>query len=565
MLNTKWPAVVRVSLVAFLLVPFLYADSLDDLARDFWTWRDSERPINGDDVPRIDRPQGWVPDWSPAAVEHDRSQLEQFEARWRKMDASSWPIPRRVDYRLMGSALARVRWELEILRSWQRNPVFYVEQTLGAFYEALVAPPPIDAARARHLVALMNSFPQTLDDARKNLTLPAAPFAELAVGQLRDIRPRLLKSVQELKPFLDADAARDLQSSAERAASALESYRDWLKQRLPEMSGETAIGRDAYVFFLKNVALIPFTPEQLLAAGRQEWARSVASQVYEEHRNLGAPQLPLFKNQAEQMAREEKDELAVRRYLEEKDLLTVPAWVQHYRYAPMPPYLAALDGFSEADDFTSASRLKENGTRYIDPPSPNLGYFWLSVAKDPRPIIVHEGVPGHYFQLVLSWANPDPIRRHYYDSGANEGIGFYSEEMMLNAGLFDDSPRSREIIWNFMRLRALRVEVDVKLALGQFTIDQAADYLRTTVPMDANTAHSEAAAFASGPGGAISYQVGKLQTYRLLADAHRKQGAAFSLRRFHDFVWLNGNVPLALQRWEYLGAKDEIEAVDRLQ
>src|SRR5437016_6965671 len=100
------------------------------------------------------------------------------------------------------------------------------------------------------------------------------------------------------------------------------------------------------------------------------------------------------------------------------------------------------------------------------------------MAKDPRGIIVHEGVPGHYFQMSLSWANQDPIRRHYYDSSANEGIGFYAEEMLLHAGLFDDSPRSREFIWNFMRLRALRVEVDVKLALGMFSLDQAAEYLR---------------------------------------------------------------------------------------
>jgi len=563
-MRTKKSAPI-IFLVFFLLAPLLHADSLDDLARDFWAWRDSERPVNGDDVPRVDRPENWAPDWSAAAVERNGKQLAQFEARWQKMDASSWPVSRQVDYRLMGSALARAHWELDVLRSWQRNPSFYVEQTMGAFYEALVAPPPFDAARGKQIIAILSSFPQTLEAGKKNLTQPPAPFAELAIAQLQEIRPRLLQSIHALKPVLDPAASRNIDPIAERAATALESYRDWLKQRLPDLPGETAIGRDAYVYFLKNVALVPFSPEQLLAIGRQEWARSMASQVYEEHRNAGLAQLPLFKSEAEEISEEAKDELFIRRYLEEKDLLAVPAWAQHFLYAPTPPYLKPLDGFAEADDFTSPSRLKQNGTRYIQTPSPDLGYFWLSAAKDPRPLIVHEGVPGHYFQLVVSWANPDPIRRHYYDSGANEGIGFYSEEMMLNAGLLDDSPRSREIIWNFMRLRALRVEVDVKLALGQFTIEQAAEYLKTTVPMDANTAHGEAADFASGPGGAISYQVGKLQIYRMLADAHRKQGKKFSLRQFHDFVWQNGNVPIALQRWQYLGMKDELEAVERLQ
>ena len=71
---------------------------------------------------------------------------------------------------------------------------------------------------------------------------------------------------------------------------------------------------------------------------------------------------------------------------------------------------------------------------------------------------------------------------------------------MLQAGLFDDSPHTREIIYNFMRLRALRVEVDVRLALGEFTLEQAAKYLEEKVPMDPGTAHQEAIAFSTAPG-----------------------------------------------------------------
>ncbi len=131
---------------------------------------------------------------------------------------------------------------------------------------------------------------------------------------------------------------------------------------------------------------------------------------------------------------------------------------------------------------------------------------------------------------------------------------------MLQSGLFDNNPHTRETIYSFMRLRALRVEVDVKLALGEFTLDEAADYLEHTVPMDKATARSEAALFASTPGQAISYQVGKLQITGLLADARRAQGDAFSLRAFNDFVWNNGNVPIALQRWELLQDESAVPA-----
>ena len=551
--------------VLFLsFAPRSRADALDDLAREFWAWRSNEQPISADDIPRLERPANWAPDWSPSAVARYQQQLEGFEARLKKINPASWPVARQVDYRLIGSALARVRWELDINRSWQRDPTFYVDQSVGAYFYLLLPPPPFTPARTAQIVATLASIPATVDAAKKNLTRPAAPFANLALDSLDDIRPRLLKSVSALKPLLDRNTSRDLDARTDNAVAALEAYRAWLTEKLPAMSRESAVGRDAYVFFLKNVALLPFTPEQLQAMGRQEWARSVSSQTYEEHRNLGAPELQIARDQSEQISRGEKDELAIRRYLEEKDLLTVPVWIEHYGFAPMPAYLAPLEGAGEADDFTGPSRLKENCTRYIDPPGPNLGYFALATAKDPRPDMVHEGVPGHYFQLALSWTHPDAIRRHYYDSSANEGLGFYAEEMMLHAGLFDDSPRTREILWNFMRLRALRVEADVKLALGEFTLDQAAAYLETNVPMDSRTAHAEASLFASDPGQAISYEIGKLQIYKFLADAYSRQGSAFRLRAFHDFLWLNGNVPVALQRWEYLGLKDELETLEHL-
>jgi uncharacterized protein (DUF885 family) len=217
------------------------------------------------------------------------------------------------------------------------------------------------------------------------------------------------------------------------------------------------------------------------------------------------------------------------------------------------------------DDLTSATRLDEDGISYIKVPSPNLDYFSLSIARDPRPLIVHEGVPGHYLQLALSWAHENPIRRQYYDSGANEGIGFYAEELMMQFGLFDDSPHTREVMYSFMKLRAVRVEVDVKLALGLFTIDQATNYLQKVADLDEATARQEATFFASSPGQAITYQIGKLQIVKFLADAKRIQRDNFNLRAFHDYVWKNGNVPIALQRWELLGLTDEITMLSKAQ
>jgi uncharacterized protein (DUF885 family) len=196
----------------------------------------------------------------------------------------------------------------------------------------------------------------------------------------------------------------------------------------------------------------------------------------------------------------------------------------------------------------------------VPAPAPGLPYFYAANARDPRAGILHEG--AHYQQLALAWRNPRPVRRHYYDSSANEGIAFYNEEMMLVSGLVDDAPHTRTVLCNFMRLRALRVTTDVGLATGALSITDAAAGLAARVPMDEATAREEAAFFAETPGQALTYQIGKTQLIALLADAVRLRGAGLDLQSLHDAIWVNGNVPVALLRWELLGLTDELAALD---
>jgi len=567
--NLRLQMMTRALLFPFLLVACVYAygqspsenaspEALQKLANEFWSWRAQYRPFTGDDVPRIERPGG-IRDWSQVVIEKERADLAGFDARWKQLDTTGWPIPQQVDYRLIGSALARVRWELDVNPRWKRDPTFYIEQTLTPIVEALVLPGPYNAGLSHELLTRMENIPAILQQGETNLVNPPEPFASVAVTALESIRDRLQKMATALlKSKITTLKEPELNSAANRAADALEHFRNRLREQLSSLPKETALGRDAYVFFLQNVALIPYSPEQLLAMGRQEWDRAVAFEAYEKERNRNVPPLDVAKDTDSWIKDAAEKELAIRQFLEKHGILTVPDWLEHYTLRPMPEYLRALEGFGETDDFTSPSRLQDTCIRYVDPPSGNLPYFWRATASDPRPITVHEGIPGHYFQLCLSWKHEDPIRRHYYDSGANEGIGFYSEEMMLHAGLFDDSPHTREIIYNFMRLRALRVEVDVKLALSEFTLDQAAKYLQQKVPMDPATARQEAIAFSTGPGQAITYQIGKLQITKFIAEARLQQGEKFNLRAFHNFVWKNGNVPIALQRWEYLGANNHV-------
>lgn len=535
----------------------LPADSDQKLSADFWAWRARYGQYTNDDVTRIERPVGVHRDWSAPAVAQQLKQLAAFDARWKKLDNKTLPVPEQVDHRLLGSALARVHWELERLCSWQRDPNFYLEQTLSPVGEALTVPAPYDEQQSREILLRLNNIPSILEQAKENLRQPPAPFAQMAIDSLAGIRDKLLTLAATLPPQTTINAT-EWHASAERAATALEAYRAWLERRLPGLPATTAIGRGNYIWFLRNVALMPFTPEELVARGEQEFDRAVAFEAFEVNRNRAVPPLTMAATLDELIARNRASEQSVREFLAKKNIRTLPEWLQHYTLRAIPPYLAALGAFLETDDFTSPSRLDQDGIRYSTLPSPNAGYFATAAAKDPRVQIVHEGTVGHYGQLCASWKNPDPIRRYYYDSGPIEGLGFYAEEMMLQAGLYDDSPHTREIVYNQMRLRAIRMIVDVKVALGEFTTRQAIDYLAKNVPLPVADAHQEVVEMIEQPGQKITYQAGKLQILELVKDARLRQGDKFDLQQLHNFMWLNGNVPIALLRWEYLGSDEEI-------
>src|SRR5436305_2959269 len=259
----------------------------DKLADDFWTWRARYAPFKSDDVPRVERPGG-MRDWSRASIDNRRKDLTEFEARWKKIDANKWPIAKQVDYRLIGSALSRVRWELDVNPGWRRDPTFYIGQTLTALGEALTIPAPYDEARSREILTRIENIPSILNQASENLEDPPAPFANVAIQNLDGIRERLRKMASSLVGSTTLNRDK-LNGACERAADALEKFQQQLKERLPKLPQQTALGRDSYDRFLRNVALMPFTPEELLAMGRQEWNRAVAFEAYEKNRDKDVP------------------------------------------------------------------------------------------------------------------------------------------------------------------------------------------------------------------------------------------------------------------------------------
>ncbi len=480
-----------------------------------------------------------------------------FEASLAALRVSD--VADRVDHRLLRSAMARVTWENDVLQV-HRLPRFWIDQSVGPVFDVLLRPG-VDAARIAEVIRFLRAIPRTLSHAPtvSPARSPAREFAELALGELDGIGERLAACAAALARLYPA-AAGELRAAAAEAGAALSAYASGLAAALPGLPPAEPIGRERYEWFLREVACIPMGVSEIAAIGRREYDRAVWLELLHANRNRDVPEPPLPVSAADQVRAEAHAEREVRAFYEAKGLLSQPGSLRHYLNLPMPDYLEPLRFLGVTDDLTGPARLTEDGVSYVPEPGPGLPYFYRANAQDPRAGIIHEG--AHYQQLALSWRNPRPVRRHYCDSGANEGIAFYNEEMMLVSGLLDDAPHTRTVVCNFMRLRALRVTVDVGLATGSLSIADAASELAERVPVDKETAAEEAAFFAETPGQALTYQIGKTQLISLLADAARVRGKDLDLRTLHDAIWRNGNVPIALLRWELLGLTDELAAID---
>ena len=293
---------------------------LERLGTEFWEWRDATSFRTSDDIPRVERPAGWVPRFDPGAIEEFQLVLAGFTERWRAIDAEglgALPVATQVDHRLLGAALARVHWELEVLRNWERDAVFLTSQILGPWFDLLLAPPPFDARRRSDLVRVLEAIPSAVDQAVANLERAGvATLARVAAAELDGIGGRLARSVAELAGFTDASTADSLAAAQPAASDALERYRGWLEASADRLGPDVIVGRDAFVWYLRHVALVTADPEELVRAAMQDYRRSVVAETVTRNRYRDLPEAPLAADTEAQVAAEAAGEAEVRAFYE---------------------------------------------------------------------------------------------------------------------------------------------------------------------------------------------------------------------------------------------------------
>ena len=181
--------------------------------------------------------------------------------------------------------------------------------------------------------------------------------------------------------------------------------------------------------------------------------------------------------------------------------------------------------------------------------------------RDPEVMRTHG---YHWFDLARMANAPhaSPIRRgpllYNIFTTRTEGHATGWEELMLQAGMFDARPRSRELIYVLVAERAARALGDLRMHANQFTLEQAAAFASANTPrgwlrLDANTVRGEQHLYLQQPAYGTSYIIGKIQVETLIAERKRQLGDAFTLKQFMDEFNAAGLIPVSLLRWELTG------------
>jgi len=514
------------------------ASTHDDLVRLFQDWRAFESP------PLLDG----APDYTAERFAIRQPVFRELRSRLDAFDISDWPVPEQVDWHLVRAEMNGYDFNRRVLKPWERDPAFYkslwtyrsdVPAHEGPTHHAVVELwtyefPLSDAEEAR-LISELGVIPPLLTQARKNLTGNAR---DLWVTGVRDIRDDL-----EILEGLEKQAGDRpaLRAAIERAHAATLEFAEWLEAEAPKKTGPSGIGKDNYTWYQQNVHLVPLTWEDEVRLLKRELDRAWSSLKLEEQRNRDLPPMKAASSPQEYDAKAREAVDRIMTFLDEKEILTVADYMR-------PALMAHLGAYV---------------------PEETRNFFWITAHYDPAPLFTHF---YHWLELARmdTEPHPSPIRQgallyNIFDS-RNEGTATGVEEMFMHAGLYDDSPRSRELVWILLAQRAARGLGSLYAHANEMTMEEAGGVHMEWTPRGWMKTEKELLIFEQHlylrqPGYGTSYVTGKYLLERTLADYAKQvedRGEEFRLKDFFDTLNRIDSIPISLGRWEMTGLDDEI-------
>ena len=536
------------------------------MADEFYAWRNENFPVASSDS-GLHTWDNKLTDYSPAKIAERSQRVRKLLDQVRAMPAAKWPKDDRIDWMLFRSQLENVDFGNRVLQSEKTDPQLYVGECATGIFSLLKKEYDAPQKRAMSATERLKQMPAMLAQGEENLQKPVKLFARLAIESARAIDPLFNDSLMTLAKDLPPNEREALVKARDAAIAAIHGFADHLEKRLGSMPDFTPMGTENYNYYLKNVLLLPLNAEQVEMLGRAELARYRALESLLPDPSLADPNPARSKNippdQASFLAAYESREKEMIAFLKEHKLVTIPDYLGRFEIRQLPEAFKPTSpgGFMNPPGVYDKD---PSGFFFIPTYNPQSKNFYIRAAiEDPRPILGHEGIPGHFMQLSIANHLPNEIRRQHGDGVFVEGWALYGEEMLMRTGLYPENSAAQGQILRLSRYRSARIGVDVNLHTGKWTFEEAVRYFMEGGGLDREAAEGEAAGAASSPTQKISYIVGKWQIMNLLGRYRDKAGANFRIGKFHDDLIKNGSLPLSIVEWILLDDPTSIDQVTR--
>jgi len=536
--------------------------TLHRLANDYYAWRNENYPVRSSDS-GLHTWDDRLTDYSPAKIVDRAQHVHSLLEKIRAMRTDNWPKDERIDWILFRAQLENVDFGDRVLKFERTNPQVYVGECTNAIFSLLKKEYDTPRNRALAATARLRQMPALLKQGLSNLQNPVKLYAQLAIQSARSIDPLLKNSLMALDVDLSPNERNELVKTRDAALVALHGYADELEKRLPRMVDFAPMGEANYIYYLKHVLLLPLDAAQVEMIGRVELARYRALEALLADPKLADPDPKRSANippdQASFLKAYESREQEMINFLKEHNLVTLPDYLGAFQIRELPEAFKPTSpgGFMNPPGVYDKD---PTGFYFIPTYNPQSKNFYIRAAiEDPRPILGHEGIPGHFLQLSIANHLSDEIRRQHEDGVFVEGWALYGEEMLMRTGLYPNNSAAQGQILRLSRYRAARIGVDVNLHTGRWTFEQAVKYFMEAGGLDREAAEGETAGAASNPHQKISYIVGKWQIMNLLGRYKDRQGESFRLGQFHDDLIKNGSLPISGIEWILLDDPTSIE------
>lgn len=540
--------------------------ALRQMADDYYRWRNENYPTNSS-YEGLHTWDNKLTDYSEAAVQARRQHVKDLLAQVQAMKTDGWAKDDRIDWVLFRAQLERVAFFDRVMNGVETDPQTYVDECSNSIFSLLKKEYDTPRNRALSATARMKLMPALMEQGKRNLKKPVRLYAQLAIDSARSIDSLFKDSLMTLARDLSPTEKDELVKSRDAALAAIHAYADWLEGRMGGMVAFAPMGEENYNYLLKHAYLLPIDAKQVAMLGESELARYRALESLLPDPSLANPDPSRSKNipadqEAFLKAYERRQEEMIN-FLGQKKLVTLPSYLGTFYIRQLP------DAFKPTSPggFMNPPGLYDkdaSGFYFIPTYNPKSSNFYIRAAiEDPRPILGHEGIPGHFLQISIANQLKDEIRRQQNDGVFQEGWALYTEEMLMRTGLYPDNSASQGQVLRLSRYRAARIGVDVNLHTGKWTFEQAVKYFMEAGGLDRESAEGEAAGAATSPSQKIHYMVGKWQIMRLLGRYRDRQGANFRLGAFHDELIKNGSLPLSVVEWILLDDPATLEQVLR--